>query len=164
MQFLKSVSPLLVLAAAAVAGHWSSNDPRTRLISELQLAPIQVTLMQACETSFRAFGRAFDPAIGLSRGCGCFAGQVARTSPSTDFTATAAALHALVSLQSEPRGPDNVRELRISSTHGAVDRGAAMRQIGPSIAAMTHCSDPLNHLGDAARTEFRRRMNESARG
>lgn len=168
MPTLKSVSPLLLLAAAAAAGHATSSDPRTRLISEFQLAPVEITLMQACETSFRAYGREFDPAIGLTRGCGCFARQVARLSPATDYRATAAALHALVGLQSKSRGSDTVRELQITDTTAdtrvAFDRNAALRQVGPSIAAMSHCTDPLNHMSDAERAEFERRMGASSRG
>lgn len=164
MSTLKSVSPLLVLVAAAVAGHMTSAEPHTRLITELKLAPAQVTLMQACEATFRASGRDFDPSIGITRGCGCFALQVARASPDADYRATAAALHALVSLQSEWRGSDQARELRISDTHGALDRRAAMRQVGPSIAAISFCTDPLNHMSDAERAAFVRRMGLRSRG
>lgn len=164
MPTMKSVSPLLLLVVAAVAGHATSSDPRARLISEFQLAPTQVTLMQACETSFREYGREFDPIIGVTRGCGCFARQVARTSPASDYRATAAALHALVGLRSEARGSDQVRELRISDTREVIDRNAALRQVGPSIAAMSYCTDPLNHMSDAERTEFERQLSATSRG
>lgn len=163
MQILKSTWPLLVLAIAAVAGHATSSDSRARLVAELQLGSAQVELMQACESSFREHQHDIAPSIGVMRGCGCFAKRISRTA-AAHYRPAAAAIDALLGLRFATRGTGEVQELRIAHERYAVDRAAAMSQIGPSIAAMRHCTDPLNHMSDAERAELERRMNASSRG
>ena len=163
MRTLQSAWPLLVLAVAALAGHATSNDARARLVAELQLGPAQVALMRACETSFHEHHHDIAPSIGVMRGCGCFAQRISNAA-ADDYRPAAAAIDALLGLRSATRGSREPHELTIAHERFAVDRAAALSQIGPSIAAMSHCADPLNHMTEAERSEFERRMTESGRG
>ena len=164
MRTLQSAWPLLVLAVAALAGHATSNDSRARLVAELQLGSAQVALMQACETSFHEHRHDIAPSIGVMRGCGCFAKRISSTAAAADYRPAAAAIDALLGLRSAARGTREPRELTIAHERFAVDRAAALSQIGPSIAAMSHCTDPLNHMTEAERSEFERRIGDSSRG